>query len=666
MAKPDSTPTSSRFYILGSVCVVVGALYFARELLVPIALAILLSFLLGPLVSRLERLKLPRVAAVIIVVLLSFAVLSGIGYVVYNQTSDLSAHRTEYIKSVKSKIQSVPVLGWMRRAQKEFTQLNKTPANELTTAPATQQTENGASENNNHANDQSKQNPVDVFVVNPPDQGASTTSPLDLIGTIGAAILGPLGTAFIVTVFTIFMLVQREDLRDRVIRLAGRDRLTTTTQALDDAAARVSRYLQMQSIVNGGVGVVVTIGLWSIGKIFGHPFPSPALWGMLAALLRFIPYVGIWVAASVPILLSLAVFDHATTALVTLLMFGTTEVIAANAIEPMLFGSSTGIATLAVLVAAAFWTWLWGPVGLLLSTPLTVCLVVMGKYVPQLEFLTVLLAETPALEPPDRVYQRLMALDQEEAAELVNEYARKMPLEELYDTVLSPALAMAEQDHHRGDLDDERHSFILAGIRDIVDELGDQHRASEVKADAQAQVEQARGDKPATPVAVRSALAQAPEGTRVMLPRGCTMSVVCLPAADDADEIAAIMLGQLLEIRGYCVVVASVTQLASEMVATVEKTKADLVCVSALPPAAVTHSRYLCKRLHGKLPNIDMVVGLWGLPGDLKRAKERIACVHEVQMASQFRQAIDQVHQMVQPKLLQRDNANETDAPSAL
>ncbi len=635
MIKSDEATKSPKFALLGSVCVVVAALYFAREVLIPIALAILLSFLLGPLVSRLEKLKFPRVLAVIVTVLFAFGVLSAIGYIVYEQTGDLSTHRSEYVTNIKKKMTTVPLLGWMRNAESQIKQLSKGP----TTAP-----------------DVTEQKPIPVYTVNSAESGTES-SPLDLLRTIGSAILGPMGTAFIVTVFTVFMLLQREDLRDRVIRLAGRDQLTTTTQALDDAAERVSRYLLMQSIVNGGVGLLVTVGLWTVGKISGHPFPSPALWGLLATLLRFIPYVGIWVAALTPILLSLAVFDHFSSALGTAGMFLGIELVAANVIEPLLFGSSTGIATLAVLVAAAFWTWLWGPVGLLLSTPLTVCLVVMGKYVPQLEFLTVLLAEEPALPPPDRVYQRLLALDQEEAADLVYEYAKKMPLEELYDTVLTPAMAMAEQDHFRGNLPAERRILILNGIRDIVDELGDQHRAAEVRADAQAKVDEAKGDTPASTPAPRGNLFKPPDGARVLLPRGCTISVVCLPAADDADEIAAMMLGQLLEMRGYCVAVVSVTQLASEMVETVQKAKADLVCVSAVPPAAVTHARYLCKRLHGKLADIDMVVGLWGTTGDLKRAKDRIACVHNVQIAGQFRQAVDLVHQMVQPKMLKYEPA---------
>jgi methylmalonyl-CoA mutase cobalamin-binding subunit len=297
--------------------------------------------------------------------------------------------------------------------------------------------------------------------------------------------------------------------------------------------------------------------------------------------------------------------------------------------EPLMFGFSAGIGTLSVLVAATFWTWLWGPIGLVLSTPMTVCLVVMGKYVPQLEFLNILLGDEPALEPSVRVYQRLISLDQEEAGDLVQEYVRKMPLEELYDVVLLPALSMAKWDHHRDNLDDDRHAFVLQGIREIVDELGELRRAAP-PADAQ------------TPASIG----------HINLPKGSVVNVVCLPAHDEADEIAALMFAQLLEFRGYSVTTITTDQLASEMIATVERLKADAVCVSALPPAAVTHARYLRKRLRAKFPDIGMVAGLWTLKGDPIRFKERLAVVGNTQVALDLRQALDQMYQIIQPRLV--------------
>jgi predicted PurR-regulated permease PerM len=630
MPKPDASPNLHRFIMIASIAIVLAGLYFAQDVLIPLALAGLLSFLLAPLVKRMERLHLPRSAAVVVTVLLAFGLLFGIGWVVYDQIGDLKSQLPEYRSNIEHKLSSMrESFSWIHSANAEVKKVLG-PASEPSRSPTTQTAA-------------SLEHPLTAKVpVSSSDgrfdesQSSSDTgnpysqdSPFALLQPVGKFILGPVGTAFIVTVFTIFMLLQREDLRDRLIRLVGRNRLTLTTQALDDAAERVSRYLLMQSIVNGGVGLLVMSLLWCVGKFNGMPFPAVALWGLLAALLRFIPYIGIWVAAATPIILSLGVYPAARVAIETVAVYVGVEITAGNAIEPLLFGSSTGIATLAVLVAAAFWTWLWGPVGLLLSTPMTVCLVVMGKYVPQLEFLTILLAEEPALSPPDRVYQRLLAVDQEEASDLVDEYAGKMPLEEVYETVLIPVLTMAEQDFHRGDIDEPQHEQIRQGIREMVDELGDQTRTKDEKAD----------EKADTP-------------SRVIVPKGCTVTVVCLPANDASDEIAAVMLGQLLEFRGYCPSIVSVTQLASEMVETVQNSKADVVCISALPPAAVTHARYLCKRLHGKLPEIEMSVGLWNSGTDLKRARERISTVRSVQVASTFSQAIEQIHQMAQPKIM--------------
>lgn len=648
--------------VLSSVAIVIAALYLAREVLVPIALAILLTFLLTPLVYRLERFRMPRGAAVTITAAIAFAVLGAIGYVVYNQLDELALRFREYHSNIQSKVDSFRngdgFLSNVKRAREDVRHIFSRSA----TAPTSQPVAAGTAQH-------PLPRAVPVVVTNRPDEPASDTGepgPLQLLEDIGGRILGPVGTAFIVIVFTIFMLLQREDLRDRLIRLIGRSRLTVTTEAMDDAAARVSRYLVMQSIINGAVGVAVMLLLWIVGRLNGIPFPSPALFGLLVALLRFIPYVGIWVAAAMPLLLSLAVYPSAGAALEVIGGLVIIEIVAANVLEPMLFGASTGLTTLAVLVAAAFWTWLWGPIGLLLSTPMTVCVVVIGKYVPGLSFLTIMLADEAPLLPHDRVYQRLLAADEEEAEELVDQYAAKMPLEELYDTVLVPVLAMAERDRHVGNLEEDRHGTIRRGVREIVDELGDRQRNQQSRADSQAVVDQARdraapgggngqGKAPAAPAL---SIAQPPPGVRVALPQGCTINVVCLPAHDESDEIAGLMFSQLLEIRGFCAESVSVEQLASEMMETVERLKAHVVCVSALPPGAVRHARYLCKRLRAKLPDVRMIIGLWTIRGDLKKSKQRIACTGEAQLTGSLVEAIEQVHQMVQAEILGGERAN--------
>ncbi len=608
MARSEISIKSTRFTTLASIGVVVAALYFAQSVLVPLALAILISFWLAPAVHRLEQLKLPRTAAVLIIVAVVFGVLGGVSYFVQNQLSQFSHNMETYRDNIRTR---VDFFSHMKLAGDEVSK--------ILTPPSTQPVE---------------KTPLPAPTVVPIAQNSE--SPLALIEDIGSKLLGPVGTTILVFVFTIFMLLQREDLRDRLIRLVGRSQLTVTTQALDDAADRVSRYLLMQSMINGSVGVAVMAALWIIGLVNGQAFPGPLLWGLLAAMLRFIPFVGIWIAALIPLALSLAAFPGAAVPVETLAAYVGIELLASQVVEPLLFGFSAGIGTLSVLVAAAFWTWLWGPIGLVLSTPLTVCLVVMGKYVPQLEFLNILLGDEPALEPWARVYQRLLSLDQEEAADLVQEYARKMPLEEVYDVVLLPTLSMAKWDYTRNNLDDERHAFVLQGVREIVDELGDQARAApprEVQAESQP--------------------------GHVTLPKGSVINVVCLPAHDEADEIAALMFAQLLEFRGYSVTTITTNQLASEMIATVERLKADAVCISALPPAAVTHARYLRKRLRGKFPDIGMIAGLWTLKGDTGRFKERLAVVGNTQVALDLRAALEQMYQLIQVRLVTAEGPPE-------
>jgi predicted PurR-regulated permease PerM/methanogenic corrinoid protein MtbC1 len=574
--------------------------------------------------------KFPRAVEVVVAVVVALGVLAGIGYVVYNQLGELFQQKTEYEATLKSKaeeFQNGRIFDFFHNARAEVSQGLKALSNP-TNKPAVPQA-------------------MPVEVMNPTNSQESS-SPMAWIATIGGRLLSPLGTAFIVTVFTIFMLLQREDLRDRIIRLAGRDRMTLTTEALDDAASRVSRYLLLQTVVNSSVGIIITSLLWTVGKILGHPFPSPALWGLLAALLRFVPYIGIWISSIGPVLLSIAVFPAARGTLMTIGVYGATEIITANAIEPMLFGSSTGIATLAVLVAAAFWTWLWGPVGLLLSTPLTVCLVVMGKYVPQLEFLNVLLADEPALSPADRVYQRLLADDTAEAIDLVEEYRKKMRPEQLLQDVLLPALATTEADHYRDATDDDRHDKILNGFRQILEEFGDRLRADRKKLEAENTVHQAKGE----PQVTGTTQSVAPKMDSGGIPADCDFNIICVPAHADADDIAGHMIGLLLELRGYCVTYASVDQLASELVRAAETARADLVIVSALPPAAVTHARYICKRLHEHRPELPVVVGLWTAEGDLSRATERIAGPEAVRSAATLQGALECVHELAQPRLM--------------
>ena len=378
---------------------------------------------------------------------------------------------------------------------------------------------------------------------------SSPASPLQVFGGMFGTLLEVLGTTGIVIVLVVFFLIRREDLRDRFIHLVGKGQVTVTTQMLEDAGTRVSRYLSMLFLINVTFGISVGIGLYLIGV------PNAILWGILAAALRFIPYIGPWIAAAMPIGLSMAISTGWVATILTVVLFVVLELFNNNVLEPWLYGKNTGVSAVAVLVAAVFWTWLWGPVGLLLATPLTVCLLVVGKHVPQLSFLDILLGNEPVFEPKKRIYQRLLAGDQEEAAELFEDYLEHKPLVEVYDTVLIPALALAETHWHRGELDEGKHKFILQSLKEMIQDRGERQQEMQAKEDA-ADAQEADGD---------SSRADETDSSR--------LCILCLPARNEADEIAAMMLAQVLETAGCLVQAVSVTSLASEMVDLVEQRK---------------------------------------------------------------------------------------------
>ena len=615
--------------MLAAIALVIAGLYFARDVLMPLALAILLSFLLTPVVTRLERLRLNRVASVMIVVLIGFVVLGAIGWVVAGQIIDLARELPNYQENLHQKVVQLRGSGGaLSDAKKVVDQLGKDLAQEMPTSqPTTQIT---SATNPSSLDPQSE--PVQEAVLNL--AGQPTTQPIrvevvDRRNTLQvyAEVLGPylepIGTAGIVIVFVIFMLLAREDLRDRLIRLVSRGNINVTTQALDEASTRISRYLLMQLVVNVTYGIPIAIGLWLIG------IPNAMLWGMMATILRFIPYIGPWIAAALPILLSLAVSQTWTTPLYTIMLFVVMELISNNVVEPWLYGTSTGMSAIAVLVSAVFWTWLWGVPGLLLSTPMTVCLAVMGKYVPQLQFLNILLGDEPVLEPHMRIYQRLLAMDQEEASDLVEEYLKEKPLIQVYDEVLIPALGMAEQDEHAGRLDPERRQFVRRAMKEIIEELGERHGTGDGKMDDASEQTRANSDQ-----------AEA-DATR-------SLGVLCLPARDEADEIVAMMVAQVLEMGNCPAKYVAVDALASEMVEAAARHQARIACISALPPSAATHARYLCKRLRAQIPDISLVVGLWGAKGDLVKTRDKLRCKETDQVVRSLAEVVEQISPLVQ------------------
>jgi predicted PurR-regulated permease PerM len=584
--------------------VVIATLYLARVVLIPFALAILLSFLLTPAAIWLERIRFPRVIAVFVVIALFVAAMGSVGWTVTNQLVEVTGQLPNYKANIKDKLSSLrsPKGQGLDKATDAVAELSK----ELAVAPTSDLPAGKPG-----AQLPSLARPLSVVVLSPP------TSLLEYAGSA----LGPLGTAGIVIVFTIFMLMRREDLRNRFIRVAGRGRLGPMTHALDEAARRVSRYVFLQFLVNLSYGLVLAVALYFIG------IPNALLWGVGAGILRFLPYIGPPIGAMLPILLSLALFDGWTRALLTIGLFVVIELVVSNIVEPNLYGAHTGISALAILFAAVFWTLLWGPIGLVLSTPLTVCLVVMARHVPHLGFLQVILGDEPVLPPEAQFYQRLLATDQNEAKQVLENYLKDKPLEDLYDSVLIPALSLAEQDRHRNELDEATEIFICQSIKELLEEVHDRG------------TEQLALD--ATDVEGTVSSNTSPSSPHHTAANRATY-VVCMPVRDDADEIVGTMLAHLLDRAGYRTHFIEIGT-TTEMLAQVVQEKPDIVCLSALPPFAVAHARRLYQGLRAQSPDLQIVIGLWNCVGDPKQAASRISGVIDSQLSRTLAHAIQQI-----------------------
>ena len=390
------------------------------------------------------------------------------------------------------------------------------------------------------------------------------------------------------TVLVIFMLLERLELRDRVILLIGYRRMTATTRALDEAGARISRYLLMQSLINGSFGVAVGLGLFLIGV------PYAVTWGSLAAALRFIPYLGAFVALLLPLAISLAVFPGWLQPALVVGLFLVLELITGSVMEPWLYGQSAGVSQVALLIALTFWAWLWGPVGLLMATPLTVCLIVLGKHLPALGFLVVLMGDRPVIEAKARYYQRLLARDQDEATDIVEAYVSTDGRESVYDTVLLPALYYAKQDRDRGLLSEGDAQFVGQATREILDVLAH---------DAPAPAERDPGDHPDTDTPVR---------------------IVGCPARDEADVLGLEMVRHLLDPARYRMEVSRTGMLVAEVLAWVDLHRPALVCIGAVAPGGLSQARHLCKRLRSQCPELKIVVGRWGLHDEMDADRQQL------------------------------------------
>jgi predicted PurR-regulated permease PerM len=450
-----------------TMTIAVAALYLGREVLIPFALALLLSFLLAPPVSWLEKLRLGRIPSVLLVLALAFSISGVIGWLGMTQLAEIVTKVPQYQDNLHRKIEAMrsPAGPALSKAVASIQQLS----GELSSVDARSEGPSGAGKASRSSPSGSRGS-VEVQVVNrPPGLVASASY-------FGWSLVHLLGFTAVVFIFTLFMLVQRGDLRNRFIQLVGTGHLNVMTTALDDAARGVSRSLLTQLIVNGTFGTLLGLGFFAIGV------PNALFWGVLGALLRFIPYVGTLIAGLCPFALALAVFEGWVRPLLTLGLFAGVELAMSTAIEPWLYGAHTGVSSLAILVSAAFWTLLWGPVGLVLSTPLTVCLLVLGRYVPPLEFLSVLLGGKVDLPPEASYYQRLLAMDDDEAQEIAENYLKGKTVGELYDQLLIPALFLAEQDRHQNVLDEAREKFIYRSTKLLIEDLAEQTAVTDLTA----------------------------------------------------------------------------------------------------------------------------------------------------------------------------------------
>ena len=610
-APVDQAQLLDKAVTLFALALVVTALYVGRAVFIPIAIAILLSFVLAPLVRLLRRWRVPRVPSVGLVVLLAVAVLGGLGAIIAQQLADFTTELPRYESTITRKIASIKELaaggGSLERAAAALRNIGG-QITEATPGAAPKPGDGGSGPQ--RAAPQNKEQPVPVEV------RQRDPLSLDRLQSIASTVLEPLATAGIVLVFVIFILFQREDLRDRFIRLAGSGDLQRTTAAMNDAARRLSRYFLFQTLMNATFGTFIAIGLWLIGV------PSPFLCGALAALMRFVPYVGAFIAAAVPILLAAAVAPGWAMMLEVAALFAITEPVVGQLIEPLVYGHQTGISPIAVIMSATFWTWLWGPIGLLLATPLTVCLVVLGRHVERLEFLDVLLGDAPALTPVESFYQRMLAANSSEVAEQAEQFIKERPLADYYDEIALEALLMAQVDVRRGALDEQRQARIRETIGELVEDL---------------QTDEATGTH-AEGEAAKAAEEQ-PAKT----------SIICIGGRTPLDEAAAALLAHLLQAEAD---IATRVEPASAMTPSglvrLDAANADVICLSYLDgdvgPAQV---RYGVRRLRRRFPRVKIVTCFWTADENPARMEQLCAAAKPDKCATRFHEALDAAREIV-------------------
>lgn len=588
-ARPVRAAKATPLQNLLALMAIVAVLYLAKPVLVPLALAILLTFILTPIVIAVQKRGLERVSAVLVVVVCTFLLFGAIGWGVFVQVRTLANDLPSHKDKINAKLAGLRGSndGTISRLLQMFRDLSK-PEQPATPEPGSES-----------KSDQAKQ----VVIAQPEDH-----SSYEQLFHLVVPVLEPLATAGLVLILLIFMLIKREDLRNRLIGVIGHGRMIGTTRVVVDAAQRLSRFLLNQLLVNAGFGLLFGLGLFAVGV------PYAFLWGFLTTVLRFVPYIGTWMAAAFPLILSFAVSETWTQPILALALFGVLDLVTANVIEPLLFGRSTGVSPIALLVAAAFWTWIWGPIGLVLSTPLTVCLVVLGQHVPRLTFLTLLLSDQPALPPHAAYYQRLLARDDKEAQDVIDQQVRERGRENVYDEVFLPALVQARRDRKHGDLSVDEEEFIYKTTQQILNNL----------------------------LAATAAQTNDEMQPASVLILGC-------PAHHEAEELSLQMLGQLLPAADYRLASVTTKVLPSQMETRIEQDKPALVFVAIMPPGGVAQARYLCKRLRKRFPDLMIVVGFWGQTRNFDKLLVRLRSAGAAYVTTSLLQSRSQIQALAAP-----------------
>jgi predicted PurR-regulated permease PerM len=589
---PPLVPGLRGLLTLAIGVVLVAALYFGREVFIPLVLAVLLSFVLAPIVNLLRRMRLGRVPSVIVAVLLALTIIGGIGFVIGTQVAGLAGNLPQYQATVQKKFSGLQQ-GWLGEANRMIAKLSHQVHNVTQKADAA---------NTAAATGPTGDAPKAQLVrVQEPE-----ISPLALAEKVLGPIIEPLTTVGIVLVVVVFLLLQREDLRNRMIRLFGSSDLHRTTVAMDDAAGRLGTYFLAQLGMNAAFGVVVGAGLWFIGV------PNPLLWGVFSALMRFVPYIGAFISGIVPVALSAAVDPGWSMVIETAALFLIAEPIFGQVIEPLLYGHSTGLSPFAVIVSTLFWGFLWGPIGLILATPFTVCLVVLGRHVDSLEFLDILLGDRPPLTPVENFYQRMLAGDPDEARDLGEAMLKDRSLSSYYDEVALKGLQLAANDFARGVVTPAQLENIRNSAQALVEDFEDHPDAEPARDPKAVNPNEIPTLAERTHTRTEAVPGQAPPRDNLPESWRGEAPVLCVAGRGPLDEASSAMLAQLLRKHGLGARVIGHQAVSRDRIRDLDLTGVAMICISYLDiSGSPAHLRYLLERLKRRAPHLPVLVGLW-------------------------------------------------------